>query len=258
MKLAAIYNIWDGEDLLEGSISQIRPFVDTVIVVWSNAANWMQDDGKQHLNPTLAPLLNWLYKQKTIDKLIQYEPPGARTYRQASQAETHKRQLGINYAKKTGHTHFLNLDADEYYLPAEFDSAKRSVGASAFCGSAVSIQAYLTPELKFEALEGYYVPFIHSLKPDTITGVAKYPFYVDPTRRINCTNIKLFPRVSAIMHHFTYNRKDISQKYQNSTAKKSIVDAEKYCFDILDAKKTRNLWGRTLVDCENIFNINGY
>jgi len=39
MKLAAIYNVWDGVELLHGSIECIKDHVNQIIIVWQNVSN---------------------------------------------------------------------------------------------------------------------------------------------------------------------------------------------------------------------------
>jgi len=46
MKLAAIYNVWDGLELLPHSLRSIRSQVDCIIVVWQGRSNWGEYDSR--------------------------------------------------------------------------------------------------------------------------------------------------------------------------------------------------------------------
>jgi hypothetical protein len=69
MRLGVSYNIFDGEELLEGSIKQIRSHVDYVSVVFQTISNF----GNQS-NPELIPLLERLKSEGLIDELYHYNP----------------------------------------------------------------------------------------------------------------------------------------------------------------------------------------
>jgi hypothetical protein len=146
--------------------------------------------------------------------IVKYIP----TIYSAFSNEKAKRNLGIEIARTEGCTHFLNLDVDEYYK--NFTEAKDLYFKSGAEGSACRIYTYFKlPTLRFETEDGYYVPFIHKLREETFSGNNIYPFYVDPTRRINCNDVVL---LDVHMHHFSWVRKDIERKARNSTAKHNI------------------------------------
>ena len=60
-KLVAIYNVFDGEELLPYSVKEIRPHVDAIICVYQNTSN----RGEKY-----QPL----FKHSLFDYVIQYEP----------------------------------------------------------------------------------------------------------------------------------------------------------------------------------------
>ena len=205
MKLAAIYNIWDGVELLRGSIDLIKNDVDFFIFVWQRRSNFGEEyDPRPDMN--LPPGINSV--------LVEYNPIGQIGFLN----EKNKRNLGLDVAREFGCTHFLHLDCDEYY--EDFSFAKKSFINSGFKGSVCSIITYFKkPTLRFETPDGYYVPFIHELYKDTIAGNKVYPYYVDPTRRINQPHICL---LNVTMHHFSWVRKNIERKARNSSAKENI------------------------------------
>ena len=203
-KTAAIYNVFDGTELLTSSMLSVKSGVDVYIIVYQNISNF----GEYFNSLEVVDLSGFNYV------LIEYTP----NIISGAINEIEKRNLGIQKALELECTHFLHLDTDELYK--DFDLAKQLYLDSGFEGSVCSILTYFKhPTLCFDSLDGYYVPFIHKLTPNTTAGNANYPYYVDPTRRINCENVTLLP---ITMHHFSWVRKNIEQKCRNSSAKHNI------------------------------------
>ena len=69
MRLGVSYNIFDGEELLEGSIKQIRSEVDYISVVYQTVSNFGNP-----CNTDLVPLLERLKSEGLIDELFEYNP----------------------------------------------------------------------------------------------------------------------------------------------------------------------------------------
>jgi len=210
MKLAAIYNVWDGEELLRGSVELIKDHVDLFIFVWQDVSNF-----GEHYNP--IPNLNL---PEGINKiLVKYDPQ----YQCGFPNECAKRNLGLYTAKENNCTHFLHLDCDEYY--ENFADAKQKYLTTGAHGSVCKLFTYFKkPTLRFESEDGYFVPFIHKLFPDTIAGKrgpVDYPFHVDPTRKINQQDVVL---LDVHMQHFSWVRLDIERKARNSSAKYNLEE----------------------------------
>ena len=205
MKLAAIYNVWDGVELLRGSMNCLKDHVDLFIILYQDVSNF----GEQY-DP--LPEMDLSGFKKIIYK---YTPK-----RNAGQPnEIEKRNIGINIAKQYGCSHIIQMDADEYY--ADFGSAKQQYINSGRSGSVCKMYAYFKrPTWRMENPDNTYVPFIHKLNPDTTTGYFRaYPFYVDRTRQINQSDIG---EIDTIMHHFSWVRNNIERKAGNSSAKSNI------------------------------------
>ena len=253
LKLIAIYNVWDGEELLEGSIRQIREHVDFVLCVVQIGSNW-----GEHYSGGLEEARR-LQGFGLVDSIrfvnTGYLPPQAK--------ETQKRQLGIDYAIENGFTHFLHMDCDEYYNSTQFAQAKKQLEYESIDGSVCKIQTYYkSPLLKFHKLDDYYVPFIHRVKPETKCGLKAardYPFYADPTRRIApVRGVVEFDPGRIVMHHYSYVRRDIERKLRNSTARKNIFNGTVLA-DYRNAKAGMAIEsygkGMRLVEAKDIFNI---
>lgn len=203
MKLAAIYNVWDGVELLEGSMGCLKDHVDLFIIVWQDVSNFGEYYSPLSEIPTGKNII-----------LHKYNPKRKNGF----ENEISKRQLGIDIAKQHNCTHFLSIDCDEYY--EDFGKSKQEFINSGYKGSVCKIFTYFKhPTFRFETPDGYYVPFIHELRPDTLTGCKRYPFYCDPTRKINQSDVI---EVDCFMHHFSWVRNDIERKARNSSAKKNI------------------------------------
>lgn len=242
MKLAAIYNVFDGIELLYGSMKCMKDDVDLFIIVWQDVSNFGEkyDCIKDFKLPDFG--CNIIFAK--------YEPTSINgTYN-----EILKRNLGIQYAKEEDCTHFLHVDCDEYY--DNFNGAKQQYINSGAKGSVCKILTYFKkPTLRLEKEDNYYVPFIHELKSNTHAGAKEYPFYVDPTRKINETDVQL---LNVYMHHYSWIRKDIERKVRNSSAKKNIERSQllqDYYSDEMKAGYFLKDYNQKLIEVDDLFNI---
>lgn len=112
MKLCAIYNVWGDYDLLVCSIKNIFSLVDGIIVVYSTRSNYGEvlDEPLPVFSETCRDNILFVLREP------QFSHP--------MNSETDKRNFGLNKAREFGYTHFLMMDADEYYNPVEFLKAK--------------------------------------------------------------------------------------------------------------------------------------
>jgi hypothetical protein len=214
MKIGLIYNVYDGEELLEGSIRQLYNHVYKVIAVYQTNSNWgeVYEGGK---NEVLT-----LQRMGLIDEAIAFEPNITNERLNGCNNELQKRKLGFEKAKEMGCSHYLFMDCDEYYNANDFLNAIKAIQHHNFKATVCQIQAYEKfPTLAKRQLEGYYVPFIHEIESTRAIGFQKYPYYCDPTRTTGHSFAHLFPKEQIVMHHFTSIRADIERKYRNSSAK---------------------------------------
>lgn len=247
MKLCAIYNLFDGEELLEKSMECMQDHVDLFIIVWQDVSNW----GEPY-NP--MEQINLAGRPNVM--LAKYNPPArAFEWSRASALERTKRNLGLQLALEAGCTHFLHLDCDEFY--ADFGSAKQQYIESGAEGSVARMYTYFKrPTWRLADFDNYYVPFIHQLKKKTQAGAGRYPFYVDPTRGINTTDVAL---IQEPMHHMSWVRKDIERKANNSTAKHNIQKS-KLLRDYHDPNtgpgtKLQDFQGQELIEVRDLFGL---
>jgi hypothetical protein len=212
-KLGASYNLFDGEELLEGSIKQIRQHVDYVTVVYQTVSNFGNP-----CNSELVPLLDKLKSEGLIDELFEYKP---KVNKGGHYNEIEKRNIGLSLSQRAGCTHHMSMDSDEYYTPLEFQRLKSTIEEGGYDSSYCQMQTYYKSwEYSLDPPETYYVSLIFKIKQDSsyVLGVPS-PVLVDPTRRMSPINKPLIlTRDEIQMHHGSYIRNDIRTKLTNSSA----------------------------------------
>lgn len=253
MRLVAIINSWDDFEWLKICIENIRPLVDGIIVVISYTSNFGEN------------------RQGPDGSTYEFDPGKPIFFRQCNPLktlsvrdnETRKRNFGLDFARALGrYTHFLMLDTDEMYDPAEFLKAKELFKNPDLNGLVCPLRVYFrSPTLWCEDIT--LVPFIHKLTP-TIRHEfnRRYPFAwdgpqirIDPTRSLNINSGVEFTK-EVTMHHMSWVRKDFEKKIRNSTARANL-ERSTIREDLANAKPGYfcKFYQRQLKECENRFNI---
>lgn len=253
MKLCAIYNVWGDWDLLLHSVENISPHVDGIIVIASSMSNY----GEESKIPS-----SW-WRVMDINLFIR-EPIGNNPL----QSETDKRNFGLDTAKELGYTHFITMDADEFYHPEDIERGKQMFHEEPnLKGIVVSSQVYFKSPTLTIGLDTTRVPFIHKITPELQHEFnRKYPFAwdgirdirIDPTRSLNINDgVKFVPEI--VMHHYSYVRKDYEKKIRNSTARANI-EKSTIREDLLLAKEGYfcKFYGKILHTVPNYFNLPDY
>lgn len=253
MKIAAIYCVWlDDIELLRHSINNIRPVVDEVIIVYSEKSNY--GEGSRWV-----PFVDANIK-------VNYEP---NLNLPAQTNETTKRNIGIQKARELGFTHFVMMDADEFYDQNEFEEAKRTIDLKH--GLVCRSKVYFREPTLTIGYDTTLVPFIHKLTPNIkCTFNREYPFAwtsedgkpftnkkqirIDPTRSYNLNTGVFWSDVT--MHHMSWVRSDVRRKIRNSTAKHNI-ERSSIVQDYLNAKPGYfcQFYNKELTSCPNVFGI---
>lgn len=247
MKICAIYNVWDDFDLLEHSIKNIKPLVDQVLIIASEYSN----------SGEFSQIPDWVYKNHWI---VNYDVD-RRVKPQEN--ERKKRNLGLSIARLEGFTHFLNMDADEFYEPEPFLKEKQKfIDNPDLVGLVCGLKCYFkSPTLCVS--DKTLVPFIHKITPDLkFEWNTKYPFAfdsnrelrIDPTRQLNIIEGVEWSEI--IMHHFSWIRSDVKKKIRNSTARENIENST-ISNDYVMAKDGYycEYYKTKLEACENLFNL---
>ena len=110
MKLAAIYSVWNGLELFEGSINQIYPYVDTIIIGWQR---------RSHYGEESTEVEEFVIKMKQKYKkivLFEFKPRGGNTKAE----ERRKLNQLLRVAQQDICTHFFFSATDHYYKPEQF------------------------------------------------------------------------------------------------------------------------------------------
>jgi len=213
MRLGISYNLFDGEELLEGSIRQIREHVDYVSVVYQTVSNFGNP-----CDSRLVPLLEKLKSEGLVDELFEYSP---KVNKGGHSNEIQKRNIGLSLSQGAGCTHHMSMDSDEYYLPSEFENLKKNIIEGDYDSSYCQMQTYYKSwEYSLDPAEEYYVSLIFKIKSESSYVIgAPAPVLVDPTRRLVPSDRPIVLKREQIqMHHGSYIRNNVRVKLQNSSA----------------------------------------
>lgn len=263
MRLCAIYNVWDDWDLLLHSYKNLRTvhngneLVDGVIVIYSELSNYGERSEAPREWKDDVALYQWL----ADDDLHVYnrEPQ----FSHPMNSETDKRNFGLQKARELGYTHFLMLDADEFYNPIDFNREKqRFIDNPNLQGLVCASQVYFKSPTLTIGLDTTRVPFIHKITPTLKHEFNKhYPMAweerqirIDPTRSLNINSGVEWSDI--VMHHYSYIRKDLRKKVRNSTARANI-ERSTLIEDYKNAKEGGycEFYKKTLHRVPNYFNI---
>lgn len=252
MRLCSIINVWvDTLGLLPQVIVNHMKFCDGIIVVWSSMSNRGASD-----NGTMLRFISVSHWSHEI-LFIQREPDLISPLND----ECQKRNAGIKAALGHGYTHFILADTDEFYFPDQMNKEKKRF-ESGLNGLVHPLKVYVkSPTLWTN--DHTLVPGIQRLNQDTTCGAwPHYPYaydsegraHIDPSRRISHTSGVELSEV--YMHHYSYVRKNIDLKIDNSSA--NLRRSRQVIYDELrDAKPgyVSKLYHQELKECENYFNI---
>jgi hypothetical protein len=239
-KLAGIWNVWDGDELLKRSIELIKPHLDLVIVIYQNTSN-----SGEFYNPTLP--------HELIDVSDFYMPSLTQT---GQWNETIKRNIGLQIAKIYKCTHFIQMDCDEMYFPEDFKKAKDFVYEIDLDASYCGLKTYYKyPTKQIVPDENYFVPFIHKIYPETKMCFDKnYPAFADPTRRTN-TYEKHSELFFLKMHHYSFVRRDINRKLRNSSSSQAFENQYHIWESFESTGEMIHFKNYKTIDVDNYFNL---
>lgn len=246
MKLAVGYIVFDGLETLEFSISSIRSNADIVIVSYQ-LISW----GGTNASPELIPTLRSLQSMGLIDHLIEFTkflPSDLKRpadVLNAKRFELNKRQSCLDLAVNLGATHYMSMDADEFYRTKELSKAKEIILSESIDASAVQYLNYVTPTLH-RGYSRWKVPFVYRVTKNSKHHVMQTIFSgIDPTRGIVDDSYKkttVFDNSVVSMHHMEMVRKNLVNKYLASSRyfpdRTLLPGLEK---DVRESEKTMSL-----------------
>lgn len=210
MKLGVAYNVFDGMELLLPSIKTVRDSAAFVCVVYQETSNF-----GEHMSESDRYYLKELDGSGMVDEFINYNPPKINGHFN----EINKRNIGLNSCLAADCSHFMSMDADEFYLRGELSYAIKKIDECGADSSACKMQTYYkSAKYVLDPPEEYFVPLIYKLDRREFKLGIKWPVLADPTRRLTTGQIKIFERNEIQMHHMSYVRLDIGSKLRNSSA----------------------------------------
>jgi hypothetical protein len=220
MKLGISYNLFDGYELLESSITVMRPMVDHISVVFQETSN----NGKNKIDRALVmSLLNRLVSKNLVDTVIEFTP---NTSKSPHNNEVDKRQVGYNKAREVGCSHYMSMDVDEFYFDNEFNNTKKIIDDGNYDGSIIEyVNYYGDFAHQIPMSHNQYVPFIYKIngaRRFQLGNALSNTIVCDPTRQIQSNQVIKFESNNILMHHMSYVRDKnggMRRKLENSSAR---------------------------------------
>lgn len=258
MKLAAVYVVWDDWDMLDYSLKHIDyPLVDGRIIVASSKSNFGEESKIPSLYDDQIACYQW-YGDNT--QVVKFEPdlklPPAVN-------EANKRNVGLQKAIEEGYTHFLMMDADEFYEPIPFLKEKERFERNpSLQGLVCASQVYFkSPKLTI-GLDTTRVTFIHRITPTLkFEFNRRFPYAweglsirIDPTRQLNINSGVEWSDI--VMKHYSWCRLDYEKKIRNSTARANI-EKSTIREDLYNAKPGYfcKFYQKELIACDDTFGL---
>lgn len=255
MKLSALYTVFNACELLDKSIEQIYPFVDSIII----SVQVLSNTGKAMNPKDMEYVVKAAEKYNDKIKVIKYNTQKINP----KENERQKHQQLIDEAKIKGSTHFVLLATDHFYEPAQFEWAKKSIESYQPDVSVTKMYTYYKfPTWRLNPIEEYYMPFICKLYANTRISTDSYPVRVDPSVKVNTSERFLeFHQDEVILHHYSMVRQDIESKFNNAAAAQNWPDKIKGFidefenYDIEENKGVSYFKGRKIQLVPNKFDI---
>lgn len=267
MKLGIGYNVWDGAELLERSLLSVREHAHRIVVVYQRVSNFGQP-----CSPHLESFLRSLIKRGLIDEMICFDTKASYTPEERAEIihpealpseigsahgaergadvgiqflnEVSKRELSRRHLLEAGCSHYLLMDADEFYLPNEFKGAKELIANHGLDYTVCYMRNYFgTAGLELLPPDNLrMVSFISKLDADTRLHLAtpSVPLVIDPTRRAfpHQARITILPPAFLRMQHMSFVRFDIKTKLENTSNKNNFGAL----FNPSDYRRKFNQW----------------
>ena len=253
MKLCSILNVWACTvELLPFCIKNHLQFSDGIIVVWSQHSNhWQKDDS----------VLEYILANGHDPRVEFHQLEPMRALKPLAN-ETRKRNHGLDIARQKGFTHFLITDADEFYLTEEIEKDKQRFHDSSLKGLVSPLLVYIAKPTLYTT-DHTLVPTIQRLTKEVYVGNFKeYPFaydsqgqaHIDPSRRPFF--YKGIEMSDTVCHHYSYLRKNIDLKIDNSSA--NLRRSRQVIYDELRNARPgyiSKLYHQPLEECPNYFRL---
>lgn len=211
MKLIALYTVFNGTELLDGSISRIVDHVDEILVCYQTISN----TGTKSREP-----IQWKRKSKYASKIkfIEWTPDLSKS---TKQNEVDKHNFMLSCARRNGFSHYVLMACDHYYDTEQFASAKQQLIESPVDVTATQMYTYYKHiNWRIEPIEDYCMPFICKIRDGVYFHYGlKYPVKTDPSVVMTkCDSFRLFSEPEIMLNHYSMIRTDIHNKFKNAAA----------------------------------------
>ena len=162
MKIGVAINLFNGEELLEQCLLNIRNIADIIVVVYSNISNF-NTDAKD-----LKPLIDGLIKKKLIDKAIIYVPISQKSNNIGADNELEKRNISLEYLKENDCNYLIDLDCDEFYLSDKLKDAIKYIDYFGYDSAFCKMKTYYRyADCEIIPAENYYVPCLYKINKNS-------------------------------------------------------------------------------------------
>ena len=210
MKLGIFYSVYNGTELLNGSIRNILPYVDVVLLHYQTTSNRGNRSNEFE---------EWHEKNKDTlsDKvqILKYRPRNE--WDKTKKNERIKYNIAAKHLLEQGCTHFMMAACDHYYEPEQFAWAKAQAKDYQVTWSKMYTY-YKYPTWQLTPMENYYMPFICQLTANTKIGYG-FPVRVDPANGVApFKTYRQFEPKELILHHYSMIRQDIRNKFVNAAS----------------------------------------
>lgn len=251
VKLGLSYGAFDGLELLEYVLKEIRSEVDFICLV----RQYTSYHGNS-ADPVDLETIDWLKKVGLADEIVDctYDlslPPRTN--------ETLMRNIGLDRSIANGCTHHGSVDVDEFYLKDQLRYAKSAI-ADYEWSLAESLDYYKHPTYKIIPERRHLISLIHPVHVRYAMN-REFPYRVDLTRRPDrCEKCLVFQPNEIEIHHMNYVRNNIRKKCGNNL--NHIKRSQKKFYETFDKYKLGerlcippDLLNRRTTQVPNLFNI---
>lgn len=249
MRIAGLITVFNGLELLDACIDNLRNQVDVIVIGWQKRSNL--GEYSDEVEEVVKGLDNV--------ELVYFE---ASLKIGTKENEMNKHNLLINKARELDCSHFVLLATDHFYTDGDFQHAKKVVFENDLDVTFTGMFTYYKyPTWRLKPIEDYYMPFICKIYPNTkAKKVNNYPIYVDPAVQITPYNKWYLFDLDIMLHHYSKVRNDIENKYRNAAASVNWTPqrVEGFLKEYKNAKlgdRISYFKGRELVEAKDIFNL---
>lgn len=245
--LIACYTVFNGLELLEDSINNIKDVVDDVIIAWSDCS---------HNGNKCDKIADFIRK---LDVKSYKFTPNLR--KSAKEIEKDKHLFLVSKAKELGAEYVILMATDHFYKKDDVIRAKEFLNNNPkINATATPMYTYFKePTMRLEPCEKYFMPFI-CRTPSKI--VRKFPVRVDPA--CNFYPNKPFHLFKDIyLHHYSWLRLDVRDKLENAAARcnwKHKIESFIEQYEQFDESKNDFSYypNHKIVECDSEFNFENF